>query len=216
MGFWSTLLKSAGKAVGETGKSVGRAVLRPSQTLRGAGSALKTAAVGAAAGYVGWEKLTTDKSVVRIVSDAVVGEKATDAIGNTIDSAGEKVSRLTEKAEQAIDGVNGATENISSSVSGISNFIGGIKSGNAGNMFGSFLSNLANGRVSGLSIVGLIAGAFMVFGRFGWLGKIAGALLAMTMIGNNAGLLNETSVTESNRQTRTQEETQSLGGGMRR
>ena len=35
---------------------------------------MKTATVGAAAGYVGWEKLTTDKSVVRIVSDAVIGE----------------------------------------------------------------------------------------------------------------------------------------------
>ena len=73
MGFWSSLLKTGGKAAGATGKAVGGAVLHPSQTLRGAGSALKTATVGAAVGYVGWEKLTTDKSVVRIVSDAVIG-----------------------------------------------------------------------------------------------------------------------------------------------
>ena len=50
MGFWSSLLKTGGKAAGATGKAVGRAVLHPSQTLRGAGSALKTATVGAAAG----------------------------------------------------------------------------------------------------------------------------------------------------------------------
>ena len=47
MGFWSSLLKTGGKAAGATGKAVGGAVLHPSQTLRGAGSALKTATVGA-------------------------------------------------------------------------------------------------------------------------------------------------------------------------
>lgn len=55
-------------------------MLHPSQTLRGAGQAVKTATVGAAVGYVGWEKLTSDKSVARIVSDAVIGESATNAI----------------------------------------------------------------------------------------------------------------------------------------
>ena len=40
----------------------GKAVLHPSQTLRGAGQAVKTATIGGAVGYVGWEKLTTDKA----------------------------------------------------------------------------------------------------------------------------------------------------------
>ena len=68
MGVWSTILKyggkaakGTGKAVLATGKNVGEAALHPSQTLRGAGQAVKTAAVGGAIGYVGWEKLTTDK-----------------------------------------------------------------------------------------------------------------------------------------------------------
>ena len=72
MGVWSTLLKYGGKAAkgvgtatAATGKSMGKAVLHPSQTLRGAGQAVKTATIGGAVGYVGWEKLTTDKSVVR-------------------------------------------------------------------------------------------------------------------------------------------------------
>ena len=66
MGVWSTILKyggkaakGTGKAVLATGKNVGEAALHPSQTLRGAGQAVKTAAVGGAIGYVGWEKLTT-------------------------------------------------------------------------------------------------------------------------------------------------------------
>ena len=216
MGFWSSLLKYGGKAATATGKSIGGAVLHPSQTLRGAGSAMKTATVGAAAGYVGWEKLTTDKSVVRIVSDAIVGEKTSDAIGNTLDSAGAKVSNLTDKAERAIDGVSQSAENLSSSLDGISSFIGGIGGGNAGNMFENFFSNLGKGKVSGLSIVGLIAGAFLVFGRFGWLGTIAGALLTMMLIGNNSKQQQGITITETARHSQSQEEQQGYSSGIRR
>lgn len=220
MGFWSTLLKNGakagGRAVGATGKSIGGAVLHPSQTLRGAGSALKTATVGAAAGYVGWEKLTTDKSVVRIVSDAVIGKDATNAIGCTARAATDTVSTLTDKAEQTFENVNRATNDLSSTLDGASNFLGSVSNGNGGNMLGNFFSNLANGRVSGLSIAGLIAGAFLVFGRFGWLGKIAGAFLTMMLIGSNAQRLQEAAVTNTPRQPLPQQEEQSHSGGIRR
>lgn len=217
MGFWSSLLKNGGKAICATSRSVGGAVIHPSQTLRGAGSALKTATVGAAAGYVGWEKLTTDKSVARIVSDAVIGEDATNAISGTVKSAGNKVSQLTDKAEQTIANVNQATSDLSSTLNGASNFLGSVSNGNGGNMLGNFFSNLANGKVSGMSIAGLIAGAFLVFGRFGWLGKIAGAFLMMMTIGNNANLLQETTVANTNtRQASSRQEEQSRSGGMRR
>ena len=53
MGFWDALLKAGGKAAknmgqaaAATGRSAGQAVLHPSQTLRGAGQAMKTAAIG--------------------------------------------------------------------------------------------------------------------------------------------------------------------------
>ena len=132
MGFWSSLLKTGGKAAGATGKAVGGAVLHPSQTLRGAGSALKTATVGAAAGYVGWEKLTTDKSVVRIVSDAVIGEDTTNAISGTAKAATETVNKLTGKAEQTFDSVSQASSSLSSTLDGASNFLSGVSNGNAG------------------------------------------------------------------------------------
>ena len=178
---------------------------------------MKTATVGAAAGYVGWEKLTTDKSVARIVSDAVIGEDATNAISGTVKSAGNKVSQLTDKAEQTMANVNQATSDLSSTLNGASNFLGSVSNGNGGNMLGNFFSNLANGKVSGMSIAGLIAGAFLVFGRFGWLGKIAGAFLMMMTIGNNANLLQETTVANSNtRQTSSRQEEQIHSGGMRR
>ena len=50
---------------------------------------------------------------------------------------------------------------------------------------GNFFSNVGKGNVSGLSLIGLVVAALLVFGRFGWMGKIAGAVLAMMMIGNN-------------------------------
>lgn len=221
MGFWSTVLKyggmavkGAGTATVATGKSVGKAVLNPSQTLRGAGQAVKTATIGGAVGYVGWEKLTTDKSVVRIVSDAVVGESATNAIAGTADD----VRELKDKAGEAVDAVSNAATGIDSKLGGVSNFLRGASGGGLPDMFGSFFRNLGQGNVSGLSIAGLVAAAFLIFGRFGWLGKIAGALLGMMLIGNNAGVL-RTPNTERVSRVQTpsvpiEEQTQS--GGMRR
>lgn len=191
MSFWSRLLSAGGKALGAaktatkaTARSAGSSVIHPTQALRNAGSAVKAATVGGAVGYVGWEKLTTDKSVTRIVSDAVIGEEATDTIAETASD----VKELKNKAGEAVDSVNNAMGDINSKWSGMSNFFRGIFSGNGMDMFGNFFSNLGKGKVSGLSLVGLVAAAYLVFGRFGWLGKIAGTMLGMMMIGNNANI----------------------------
>ena len=221
MGVWSTLLKYGGKAAkgvgtatAATGKSMGKAVLHPSQTLRGAGQAVKTATIGGAVGYVGWEKLTTDKSVVRIVSDAVVGESVTDTIAGTADG----VRELTGKAGEAVSSVSGAVTGIDNKLNGVSNFLRQASGGGSLDMFGNFFRNLGSGNVSGLSIAGLVAAAFLIFGRFGWLGKIAGAFLGMMLIGNNAGVFRALE-TENVQRTQTPElpaEEQAHGGGMRR
>ena len=220
MGVWSTLLKYGGKAMkgvgtatATTGKSMGKAVLHPSQTLRGAGQAVKTATIGGAVGYVGWEKLTTDKSVVRIVSDAVIGEPATNTLAETADG----VRELTGKAGEAVSSVSGAVTGIDNKLNGVSNFLRQASGGGGLDMFGNFFRNLGSGNVSGLSIAGLVA-AVLIFGRFGWLGKIAGAFLGMMLIGNNAGVF-RTPETENVQRTRTPElpaEEQTHGGGMRR
>lgn len=180
MGFWSSLLRYGGRAV----KSGGDAVIHPAKTLRTTGQAVKTAAVGGGVGYVAWEKLTSDKSVARIVSDAVIGESATNSVVETADD----VKELKNKAGEAVDAVNGAMSNMDSKWSGMSNFFRGLFSGNALDMFGNFFSNLGKGNVSGMSIAGLIAAAYLVFGRFGWLGKIAGTMLGLMLIGNNSNI----------------------------
>ena len=220
MGVWSTLLKYSGKAAkgvgtatAATGKSMGKAVLHPSQTLRGAGQAVKTATIGGAVGYVGWEKLTTDKSVVRIVSDAVVGESVTDTIACTADG----VRELTGKAGEAVSSVSGAVTGIDNKLNGVSNFLRQASGGGGLDMCGNFFRNLGSGNVSGLSIAGLVAAAFLIFGRFGWLGKIAGAFLGMMLIGNNAGVF-RTPETENVQRTRTPDFSagEQAHGGMRR
>ena len=170
--------------------SAGDAIIHPQRTLTGAGKAVKTAAVGGAVGYVGWEKLTTDKSVTRIVSDAVIGSDTTDAIADTVSD----VKELKTKAGEAVDAVNG----VASNMSGIGNFMHSISTGNVGDMFGNLFSNITSGKVGGMSLLGLVAAAFMTFGRFSWLGKIAGVLLGMYIIGNNSRA-QQAAVTEQQR-----------------
>lgn len=218
---WSTFLKTTGKYVLKGGcatvESAGSAVIHPQRTIKGLGTAAKTAAVGGGMAYVGWEKLTTDKSVTRIVGDAVVGEGTMESVSNKVDTAIEGVNDLKEKVGETVSTMNEAMTDVNSKWSGMSNFLRGIFSGNGGNMIGNFFSNLGKGNVSGLSLAGLVVSALLVFGRFGWLGKIAGAVLGMMMIGNNA---NMSQLLGGQRQTpqiaQTEPQQQTTGGGMRR
>ena len=207
MSFWSSLLKYGGQAVKATGRSAGQALLQPSRTLRGAGQAVKTAAIGGAVGYVGWEKLTTDKSVVRIVSDAVVGSDASDAIAETVSD----VKALKDKAGEAIDTMNNAMGDINSKWSGMTSFFQGLFSGNGIDMFRNFFSNLSKGNVSGLSLAGLVTAAYLVFGRGGFLGKLAGTLLALMLIGNNSNMNQVLTRDKGTERSVEPEETQSRG-----
>ncbi len=190
---WASLLKAGGKAAKWAGKSAGkvletggRAILHPQQTLKGAGTALKTAAVGGGLGYVGWKKLTTDESVVGIVSDAIIGEKATQKVSDTVHGAVDGIRDLKDSVSGMSERVSSAAGNVDSKLNGISSFLSDVSSGNGREMMGGFLGNLAHGNVSGMGVMGLVLSAFLVFGRFGWMAKLAGAMLAMMTIGNNS------------------------------
>lgn len=166
----------------QVAKVVTYPIAHPVQSGRTLVSAGKTALITGATGYVGWEMLTTDKSAARIVSEAMVGEGTTDTIAHTVHGA----SDLVESAEERIDQATSALGSAGQGLNGISTFLGNAFGGNGGNMFGNFFSNLTSGNVSGMSIVGLLGAAMLIFGRTGWFGKIAGGLLAMLLIGNNA------------------------------
>ena len=163
------------------GRIVGYPLLHPQRTLRGMGATTGKVVAGGAAGYVGWEKLTTDKSLTRIVGDAVIGKETCDTVSNTVSN----VAKLPEKAIDTMDNLTQTVDGASNQMSGIGNFVHNMAGGNFLDGIGNFFSNIGNGKVSGMSLLGLVASAFMLFGRFGWFGKIAGALLGMMILGNN-------------------------------
>ena len=190
---WRSVLKFGGKAAKWAGRNAGRvietggkAILHPAQTLKTTGTAAKSAAVAGGIGYVGWKKLTTDESVVGIVSDAIIGEKGTQKVKDTVHGAVEGVRDLKESVGDMTAKVTGAAENVDGKLNGISSFLSDVSSGNGGEMLGGFLGNLSHGNVSGMGVMGLVLSAFLIFGRFGWMAKLAGAMLAMMTIGNNS------------------------------
>ncbi len=215
MGFWSsiatgvkTIVSGAGNNILKPiGRSAADTVAHPTATVGNIAKATKAAALPAAGGYLAWENIANDKSVVESVKDVVVGEdksvvevasdiaigeKNTERIAGVIDS----VAGVADKANETLDTVNGAAASMGvgnggtgsgGGLDGISSFFKSISSGDGllgtiGNLFG----NIFKGNVSGMSMVGLVAAAFLTFGRFGWLGRIAGALMGMMLIGNNS------------------------------
>ena len=139
------------------------------------------------------------------------GGKAMRGAGQATSAAGKSMGNAVLHPSQTLRGAG-------SQLNGVSNFMQATSGGGLLDMLGGFFSNLGRGNVSGLSIAGLVAAAFLVFGQRGWLGKIAGLFLGMLLIGNNAGVL-RTAPQESVSRTQTpalspEEQTQS--GGMRR
>lgn len=175
MGTWKTFLKL-----------ITYPMAHPQQAMRGGWSIAKKGAIAGTAGYLGWEKLTTDKSLARIAGEAVIGKTAVDSAA----SVGSDLNDLRESAGNALDKVNNTLSDVGGGMNGIKKFFQGLFSGNGGNMLGDFFSNLGSGKVSGLGIAGLVGAALLIFGRFGWFGKIAGALLGMFVIGNNFNFKN--------------------------
>ena len=187
MGKWSSVLK-AGKYVinNPLTRSAGKAIVSPQKTLVGAGRAVKTATIGAGVGYIGWEALVNDKPVARTVADVALGKENVDAVVDTTGNAVDSVKDAVSDVKDTVNGLQGTVQQANTTFGGISEFLKNIFGGNGTGMFGNFFSNIGKGNVSGLSIVGLLAAGLMIFGRFGWLGKIGGALLAMMLIGNNS------------------------------
>ena len=185
-------IKSTAEVVGKGAKGAveltGKAIMHPAKTVKTTGAAVKTLAAGGALGYVGWQKLTSDDSVVEIVSDALIGEKNTQAIADTVHGTAEGIREMRTQVGTMTESVTSTMQGVDSKLNGISNFISQVSGGNGGEMLGGFFNNLTQGNIKGMGIMGLVLSAFLLFGRFGWIGKLAGAVLAMMTIGNNSGV----------------------------
>ena len=161
-------------------------------------------------GYLAWENIVNDKPVVRTVADVLVGEENVDKGVELAGQAAEKVEQAVGQAGEALQGVKEGVTTMNQTWGGIGSFLGNLTNGNGLDMFGNFFSNLGKGNVSGLGMLGLVASALLVFGRFGWLGKIGGLLLGMMLIGNNSRIEQKQPVGQ------TPQEGQNRQGGMRR
>ena len=218
MSKWSTVLQWGKKAINNsatqaTARSVGGAIIHPQRTLTGLGKATKTAVVGGGMGYLAWENIVNDKPVVRAAADVLVGEETVDKGLEVASTATEKVEAATQKAGEALSEMKNTVSSMSESWGGVGNFLKNLSGGNGMDMLGNFFGNLGKGNVSGLGILGLLASAFLVFGRFGWLGRIAGAVLGMMLIGNNSQVVQTQAATIRQEQP---DEEQNRSGGMKR
>lgn len=187
MSKWATLLKYGKKAANSSAATtMGNAMIHPQRTLAGLGNATKTAVIGGGMGYLAWENIVNDKPVVRTVADVLVGEETVDKGLEAAGKASDKVENMVEKVGENIESISSSVSGVSGAWSGIGSFLKNVFGGNALDMFGNFFGNIGKGNVSGLSMLGLVASSLLVFGRFGWLGKIAGTLMGMMLIGSNS------------------------------
>ncbi len=198
MSKWATLLKY-GKQVADSSlkygkqaanssaaKTMGDAMIHPQRTLTGLGKATKTAVVGGGMGYLAWENIVNDKPIVRTAADVLVGEETVDKGLEVAGKASDKVGSMVEKVGENMESISSSVSGVSGAWSGIGSFLKNMLGGNGLDMLGNFFGNIGKGNVSGLSMLGLVASSLLIFGRFGWLGKIAGALMGMMLIGSNS------------------------------
>ncbi len=178
MSFWVNALKG----VKDVAKTSGTTILHPLRTGRSVINLATGAIATSAGGYAAWNYFVNDKPLGRTLGEMVIGEEAT----STITDGAKKLTDAAKDVSETVGEVKQVSTETKNIFSGISDFFKNSSTGNAGDMFGNFFSNLINGKITGSNIIGLIAATFMVFGRFGWMGKIAGALLGMMMIGNNS------------------------------
>lgn len=178
MSIWSSIARRAGRIITYPVTHAGTAV-------QAVGKTTKTAFVGGGLGYMAWESVVNDKPVVRTASDILVGKETTEKVSDVVTGTVDGVGKVVTGAGNLVEDAGNMLSETNNSTSGVGKFFQGLFTGNGLGMIGDFFQNIGKGKISGLSLAGLIGAAILSFGRFGWLGKIAGAFLGMMIIGNN-------------------------------
>ena len=178
MSIWSSIARRAGRIITYPVTHAGTAV-------QAVGKTTKTAVVGGGLGYMAWESVVNDKPVVRTASDILVGKETTEKVSDVVTGTVDGVGKVVTGAGNLVEDAGNMLSETNNSTSGVGKFFQGLFTGNGLGMIGDFFQNIGKGKISGLSLAGLIGAAILSFGRFGWFGKIAGAFLGMMIIGNN-------------------------------
>ena len=127
-------------------------------------------------GFSGTKSLITGQGIMSQTKDLFFGKEDSSNRSSAITALVERPSGQASEASEV-----GGLDELSEMVS---NFFGGGKS--LLQMIQNFGSNLFSGKMSGMSMAGLVLSGLLIFGRGGLLGKIAGALLAMMIVAMNS------------------------------
>jgi len=134
---------------------------------------------GALLAYGGWKYMTTGH---------VPGEQLLNTGVEVVEKAGSAVSKGLDATNKGLDYVNKGLDKMPELIHDTKAALTGGGTGQGGGLFGNLfggISNLIGGLFNGGtgSMLGLVASAFLLFGGFGWMGKIAGGLLAALSLG---------------------------------
>lgn len=136
--------------------------------------------------YLGWQKLSTGTfpGEKTFKTGMEVVEKTGEAMSKGLDGVNKGLDYVNKGLDKAPELIHDTKEALAGGVSAVTGGASGQGGGLFGNLFGG-ISNLIGGLFNGGtgSMLGLVAGAFLLFGGFGWMGKIAGALLAALSLG---------------------------------
>lgn len=150
---------------------------------------------------IGTDRVEGIKETAANIKDGIetVKDKAVGIYDNVTEKGAEVISDIKQTvAPVASSAVGSFTEGAGNAKDAISSIMGGESSMNR---IGNFFSNLVNGNVSGLGIAGLVAGAMLLFGRSGLMGKISGLLMLTTLALANSNI-QEPQLQETNSQNR--------------
>lgn len=143
------------------------------------GSHMKGVALTGGASIAGWKWMSTGH---------LPGEQLLNTGVEVVEKAGSAVSKGLDAVDKSLDYVNKGLDKMPELIHDTKAALNGGGTGQGGGLFGNLfggISNLIGGLFNGGtgSMLGLVAGAFLLFGGFGWMGKIAGALLAALSLG---------------------------------
>lgn len=145
-----------------------------------------------------------DVAVVQSILDETLGNGTYDKIADGLDKAGNEVGNIYNNAKDLAsrggEELSGAYNNLKERMSSgygngflyddNGNPIGDpeasqmpqIGNGNASGGYNSMLNYVANGNVSKMDLASLLASSYLMFGKFGWMGKAASLLLGSSTL----------------------------------
>ena len=132
----------------------------------------------------------SDKGIGEQTVDLVLGEGATQKIVDGVQSTGEKIQEGAEAVKENLANTFGSSPDAVqnhqwSSINTMENMGNGVASSlNPFSSLGGLAAGLTSSRFPLMSVAGLVAAAFLMFGRFGWMGKISSMLLGSLAMNN--------------------------------